>query len=428
MYLRFWECSDQVTVPTLTGAATDSSGRVPCGEVARYYSDYVQKMGLSDNFLSDTDISEVCNLEKLHPPHCCRPSASPSLPACHSPSPLLVSPPSPCLAYADPTVGRVSWEHLTDLCSQLSDPDPDDSGVFCCQRRVSKCRWCTRGTTGRKRRCTNRQLPVSRTNGHSPPEEEEKLSIFSQKLVLACGVQGNCRRLGVAGEEQAAASFLSYDYPDFAHRIRCHAPHTAATTDSQPFTKLTVLVVGAGLSAADAVLLALERDAKVVHVFEKDPFDQQLIFSRMPESVYPRYKRVHRLMQGKKEEESVNYVRCARCRITEFHERGFSVESLIASPSVEERQRWTDISLGVVLVGTEAKLSFLPESLTPKLGRLPDAPVTAKRNPVDVDPFTFVTEACPSLYAMGSLTGDNFVRFGVGSALGAAKHILQLDT
>ena len=383
-----------------TSETLDANRWVSCGEVAQYYADYVNKMGLAGNFVGHAEIHQTCSLEKMMP---C-PDSSPQLTTCHSPSPTATSsfvspasPTSPSLAYENPSTSKVSWERLTDLCSQICDPE--DCGVYCCQRKMFKWKWYMRGT----RNCRN---------GLS---SEHKVCVFSQKLVLACGVQGNERRLKVPGEEEGegeggAARFLTYSYPEFVRRLG-----EGCITSNQ------VLVVGGGLSAADSVLLALKRGVKVVHVFEKDPFDQRLIFNLMPQKVYPRYKYIHRLMQ--EAEKNPNYVCCSRSQISAVSEMGFTVEG-----PTGELNSYSNIALGVVALGTDADLKFLPNQLLPKLGRHSDRPISAKHNPVDICPFSSVTEACPSLYAVGSLTGDNFVRFGVGSALGATQHILQLNT
>lgn len=360
--------------------STTESRRAFSSEVASYYSDYVTKMGLSANFLDGTEICQVYNLEKEF----ALTDSQSSSATCMSP----LSPASPSTAHADDKNGitnMISWDKVADLCSQISDSE--DCGVDCCsQRRVSKYRWYNRGTL---------------------QQSDSKVCVFSQKLVLACGVCDGTRCLNVPGEGNA--EFLTYRFHVFAERVR-DCPESG-----------TVLVVGAGLSAADAVLLALRRDLRVVHIFPKDPHDQQLIFSNMDKKAYPDYKHVHGLMQGKEHEQ--NYFCYPESQICEFHADGFTI-----STKSGYKQRWSNVSLGVVAIGSDAKLGFLPEVLVSKLGRSPGVPINAKRNPVDVRPFSFVTEASSSLYAIGSLAGDNFVRFGVGSAVGAAQHILGLTT
>lgn len=370
-------------------SSVNDNGRVLSGEVARYYADYVTKMGLGGNFVDNTEISQINSLEKTF--H----SVSPLSPICCSSPPSsssLLSPASPSGLCLTNEIMAPMLDKLADICSQISEPE--DCGIGCCdQRRVSKHKWYLRGSV----------------------DGEKKICVFSQKLVLACGVYGEPRRLNVPGEKEI--EFVTNRFSEFSRRLRCLSAAAPGT----------VLVVGAGLSAADAVLHALRTGAKVVHVFQEDPNNnnQKLIFSRMSKEVYPGYHRVYRLMQGLNEEEEgedkPNYIRCAQSRISEFRARGFTV----ASPAHVE-ERWDDVGLGGVFLGSNADLGFLPKKLVERLGSSSShEAINAKRNPVAVDPVSFVTEASPSLYAIGSLVGDNFVRFGVGSALGAAQHIIK---
>lgn len=279
----------------------------------------------------------------------------------------------------------MALEKLAKLCSQISERE--DCGIVCNRGRASKHKWCLRGF----------QSP---TNGRV-----KNVRIFSHKLVLACGVHGNPRCLDVPGEEDV--EFLTYALPEFSE-ICSHVVGTG-----------TVLIVGAGLSAADAVLLALKTGAKVVHVFERDPDDQKLIFSRMSKEVYPGYYYVYRLMQER--ETNPNYVCRALSQITHLQNSGVTITSADG-----KSERWDNVKLGGVFLGSNAELGFLPEKLLAKLGSTSGGGViNAKHNPVAVDPVSFVTEASSSLYAIGSLVGDNFVRFGVGSALGTAQHIIK---
>lgn len=373
----------------------DNHGRVLCGELAHYYSDYVTKMGLERNFMGHSEISQIdqanrfdtCTLLDMspsptnHSPLCSSPPSSSS-------SSSLLSPASPSsICSRNETTVPMAVEKLTRLCSSLSS-EPEDCGIVCSQR-APKQMWHLKGS---------QNSPITGT-----PEAD--IHIVSQRLVLACGVYGNPRHLGAPGEQEVG--FLTYRLPDFSKRISSCA---AAGT---------VLVVGAGLSAADAVFLALQSGVRVVHVFEQDPKDQKLIFSRMSKEVYQGYKYVHRLMMG--QEVTPSYVCRAQYRVTQFQCNSVAITT--ADDCHEEL--WDGVELGGVFIGCNAELSFLPEKLVAKLGSTCGREVNAKHNPVAVDPISFVTEASSSLYAVGSLVGDNFVRFGVGSALGAAQHIIR---
>ena len=59
------------------------------------------------------------------------------------------------------------------------------------------------------------------------------------------------------------------------------------------------LLVGAGLSAADAIIAALNKGLSVVHVFRRSANDRRLIFNNLPAAIYPEYHEIHRMMAKK---------------------------------------------------------------------------------------------------------------------------------
>ena len=418
--------------------------RVFSGEVAQYYRDYVRKMELEDNFVCATEVTQACSLEKdINQLESSSPATCLSITP-HSSSSLL-SPASPSVAMETAvaaTAGTgddkiipqvISLDNLTDICSQIADPE-DDCGVVCSQqRRVSKHKWYLRGFRRPMTPSSNSSSSNSSNSSNSIDSCSSadcdcgdisgggKVCVFSQRLVLACGVYGSPRRLDASGEGDA--HFLAYRFSEFSRRLlqRRHASAPGVSAGTR-----TVLVVGAGLSAADAVLLALGSGVdKVVHVFEVDAKDQRLIFRHMSKDMYSGYQRVYRLMQGL--ESNPGYVGHARCRVCCFHGDGCTIVPTVQREGVREEWQLDGIELGGVFVGSNAELSFLPKNLVAKLGSSssPEEEINAKHNPILTDSTSFVTEASPSLYAVGSLTGENFVRFGVGSALGVAQHIIS---
>ena len=52
------------------------------------------------------------------------------------------------------------------------------------------------------------------------------------------------------------------------------------------------MIVGAGLSAADASIAARQQGREVIHVFRRDANDASLIFNNLPRSLYPEYHQV----------------------------------------------------------------------------------------------------------------------------------------
>lgn len=84
------------------------------------------------------------------------------------------------------------------------------------------------------------------------------------------------------------------------------------------------------------------------------------------------------------------------------------------------------VSKALVLIGAHPNLSFLGVN-GQALGINPEEPITCRRNPIEVDPFTneVVAAEGPGMYAMGPLVGENFVRFLKGGALAIASDLAK---
>lgn len=88
------------------------------------------------------------------------------------------------------------------------------------------------------------------------------------------------------------------------------------------------------------------------------------------------------------------------------------------------RRTVLQVSMVLVLIGAHPNLSFLPENGRP-LGLNPQEPITCRRNPLEVDPYTYELVSEGGLYAMGPLVGENFVRFLKGGALAIASDLAK---
>ena len=396
-----------------------SEGRVSLGDIAQYYSDYVSKMGLQDNFMNGVKVDSVAYLERKssqlfntsrHSSEC-----TPEPESCDH---LVNSPPlckdsslkeeetnsAKFALAADDSLfledGYFSYNLDKFFCTMLQsrdvspvsrcNSDTDESGVYCCATmkncQRSGYKWCVRATKVEQ-------------SGH-----KQRAVVCAKNLVLACGVGGNPKRLNIPGEN---LPFVKHRFSDLPPKL------PELENSSHP-----VVVVGAGLSAADAILLLLSRGVKVVHVFYQDPSNSKLIYHKMPPEQYHEYRHIFNLMQGKVK--SKQYVPMSRHNVTEFKSEGVCVIQ-------SQQDTLTEIvsSLALVLIGSEANLDFLPEDILLKLGVHSSRPIHTKHNPVDIDPISFESENVSSLYALGPLVGDNFVRFGLGSALGASQHMYQ---
>lgn len=102
-----------------------------------------------------------------------------------------------------------------------------------------------------------------------------------QHLVLANGASDLANRLGVRGEG-LSIPWLKYELPHLEYALQSMRP-------IERLKLKPVMIVGAGLSAADAVSMCRSSGIRVIHVFRSRTvgLDKQL-----PENVYPEYHEV----------------------------------------------------------------------------------------------------------------------------------------
>ncbi|KAM9365276.1 oxidative stress induced growth inhibitor 1 [Pholidichthys leucotaenia] len=266
-------------------------------------------------------------------------------------------------------------------------------------------------------------------DGSTVPEEVP-FSLLAQNVVLATGTHDIPARLGVNGE---SLPFVSHSFWELEAAISRGELDQA----SDP-----VLVVGAGLTAADAILAAHHLNTPVYHVFRRSVSDPNLIFNQLPKLLYPEYHKVHQMMTQQQyrppldhahnhsaptsptsppSSSYLGYLSFPCHRVVEFC---FDHKCILESDSGERTV--VRVSKALVLIGSHPNLSFLEDSGRP-LGINPDEPISCRRNPIDVDPFTneVVAAERPGLYAMGPLVGENFVRFLKGGALAIASDLAK---
>jgi len=201
--------------------------------------------------------------------------------------------------------------------------------------------------------------------------------VACKRLVLATGMYDRTKWLKVPGE----------DLPFVTHRppLEGEGP---------------LLVVGAGLSAADAVLVARHAGRPVVHASIDDP--EATPMAGLAPDHYPEYRELLEAMQGPGGE---GYEPLLRTSLTEIRSDG------ACHLETPEGAVWRSFAQVAVLIGSLPDLSFLP----------PASRGDGER--IRVAPYTFRT-ATPGLYAVGPLVGDNFVRFLPGHAFGVARDVV----
>jgi len=239
-----------------------------------------------------------------------------------------------------------------------------------------------------------------------PASEPQAFKYLTKNVVLATGQADTPNNLNVPGE----------DLPFVLHKLS-QLTHLVKTGDLSHLSD-PVVIVGAGLSAADAIIAAQSHSVPIVHVFRKQVRDPNLIFSRLPSKLYPEYHNVHRMMAGEASSSASMYQPLQQTRIVEI-----SQDKKIRMIRENNQEVIVKASYVLVLIGSMANLSFLGDTAD-KLGLTPGLEIS-KDNPVDVDVFTHQCTAVPGLFAMGPLIGDNFVRFIQGGALAITNYAQQ---
>ncbi|KAK2545697.1 Osgin1 [Columba livia] len=240
--------------------------------------------------------------------------------------------------------------------------------------------------------------------------DKKPFSVYAENVVLATGTYDSPTWLGVKGEN------LSYVH----HKLS--ALEEAVKNNSIGIMSDPVLIVGAGLTAADAVLFAHHCNIPVLHAFRRRVSDPGLIFNQLPKMMYPEYHKVHQMMKEQSAACAGPYERYVS--LPEHHVLSFSSDKKCVFQDKNGCQKVYKISMALVLTGSNPSLSFLPNNGI-DLAMDSDQPVNSKRNPIDVDPFTYECTQEKGLYALGPLAGDNFVRFVQGGALAAASSLLK---
>ncbi|XP_041377116.1 oxidative stress-induced growth inhibitor 1-like [Gigantopelta aegis] len=232
----------------------------------------------------------------------------------------------------------------------------------------------------------------------------EDFCYISTNVVLATGTYDIPNKLSIPGETLPC---VVHSYADYERMVQRGDFSSACDP---------VVVIGAGLSAADAVLMSVAAEIPVLHVIRRNATDPNLIYNKLPRSVYPEYHHILSLIKG--EAECEFYRPCPRQQVVEIKEDGKVLMRAVDGDIITT----IDTSLVVVLIGSRSDLSFLPNDGR-NLGIVPKYPIDSTHNPIDVDPLSYQSVHEPNLFAVGPLVADNFVRFGIGGALGVTSYL-----
>jgi len=457
-----------------TKVTKEVGGRVSMSSVSQYYKDYVDMMELGEKFHNHTVVTEVKQVqgvgEKSLETEIVQneiftfdreddetgdiSSQCSSITTRLSSQSLESSPPSPrrsvpgsrgmstcsqqtedyglnslpaCLNCLPNCVDSLpNWDPILNpsLFSPLKQSLPSDLALYSasiCESYNSMCK---------ERSCFNldcieedSQQPLFEVSGYelSTDGAGRKLQPFkylTRNVVLATGQSDRPNRLGVPGED---LNFVLHSLADLEALVK----DGSLTPNSDP-----VMVVGSGLSAADTIINAQTHGLSIVHVFRKSADDPGLIYNKLPVKLYPEYHAVHdmmasglsdetRLVKGEKvEREYPGYRAVAEAEVVHIS-KDRRVHVKVAG---EDKIKEIQVSCVLVLVGALPDLSFLGEHQD--IGRLAETEVD-RNNLVHVDVFTHQSVKVPGLFALGPLTGDNFVRFIQGGALAITSYIVR---
>nr|KAF6286173.1 hypothetical protein mMyoMyo1_014625 [Myotis myotis] len=190
--------------------------------------------------------------------------------------------------------------------------------------------------------------PLFQVSGFLTAEDQSQqpFSLCAHNVVLATGTSDSPARLGIPGE---TLPFVHHELSALEVAIRAGT----VTPDSDP-----VLIIGAGLSAADAVLYARHYNILVIHAFRRPVDDPGLVFNQLPKMLYPEYHKVHQMMR----EQSIlspspyeGYRSLPEHQLLLFKE---DRQALFQDP--QGLHKVFGLSLVLVLIGSHPDLSFLP--------------------------------------------------------------------
>jgi thioredoxin reductase len=249
--------------------------------------------------------------------------------------------------------------------------------------------------------------------GAADAKDKKRTTIRVRYLIAAVGMYDVPLQLGIPGESQS--KFVT-------HRIPKEWPPEGST----------VVVVGAGLSAADCICECFKRKLKVQHIFRRkvsptssgslDRFDNSW-------NGYPEYSFLFELMKIACGTSEISRAQLQSARIPlsfdptnvqyeAFPER--QVQSILDNNvGLNNGKVVKGADVVVILIGSKPSFDWLEG--VPEKEHFQN--VDAKKKPVPIDPDTF--RHSDGLFVVGPAAGDNFVRYLTGHAYGVARAIQE---
>lgn len=184
---------------------------------------------------------------------------------------------------------------------------------------------------------------VSGFNRHT----SKQFTVVCKNLVMANGASDLANRLGVKGEG-LEMPWVKYELPNLEHALE--------SCDEEARSRLKpVLIVGAGLSAADAVTICRSSGIPVLHVYRNRTAG---LDKMLPGNVYPEYHEVHKMMKdaGRKYE---LYQALPEHTIVDLTQEPNGSHRVMVQHLKTGEKREVEVSFCAILIGSRPDLRFL---------------------------------------------------------------------
>jgi len=409
---------------------SEQGNRVKVGDVSAYYLDYIRNNDLAKNFYSYTKVTSVKKV-------------------------------NPCSELVDSETGE---EEVCPKCATYHSLKTH------WEIKSTSVKYCGNGSCLEEEHVTKAKYVVLATGSHDDPRKlmvegednfpyvmhsfreledaiaggsliphnrckrrKSRINSFSSTTTLSSSPSSHPSALRSLNE---AFESLKVDLEAEFESMRIPESEDDAVSQRMPARKvsqnchptLPLMVVGAGLTAADAITIARSKRIPVVHVFRCKCNNSSLVFHNLPPALFPEYHQVFSMMNGLPDPESGGCLQCYTAfqgyEVTRFLEGG---EVIICDRETKVEKR---IKCGGVLIcaGARPILDFL-ENEGRHLGVSgKEAVIDSASNPVEIDAISYECIKETNLFAMGPLVGDNFVRYLRGGALGITNSIWNSKT
>ncbi|XP_053683567.1 oxidative stress-induced growth inhibitor 2-like [Sabethes cyaneus] len=175
----------------------------------------------------------------------------------------------------------------------------------------------------------------------------KRFTAVCQNLVLANGASDLANRLGVRGEG-LDMPWVKYELPQLERELEQY--DEGAMSHLKP-----VLIVGAGLSAADAVTICRSSGIPVVHVYRSRTAG---LDKMLPGNVYPEYHEVHKMMKDSNRKYEL-YTPLPEHTIADLSQGPNDSHRVTVQHLKTGERREIEVSFCAILIGSRPDLRFI---------------------------------------------------------------------